>query len=179
MRRTNPLVAAVMGTVVALLALVAFPGLGVGETITSHGGSPSDVFMSTGGDAVCNGDDKVRVEPVSLMPTAVSVGTTSHVLVYFSSTWSGAGKETEVVLRLQISGDDFFQTSPESISQGGSQGITIHALGTVMWTFDDIPAGDYTVEATAQLAAFTGAVQSGDGANFQTCALTAFVIPVA
>jgi hypothetical protein len=179
MRRTNPLVAAVLGGVVALLAVVAFPGLGVGAPTTSHGGSPSDVFMTTESESVCNGDDKVRTDPVSLLPTAVSVGVDSHVLAYFSSTWSGVGKETELVLKLQITGDGFFESSPEMITQGGSQGITIHSLGTVMWTFEDIPAGDYTVEATAQLAAFTGAVKSGDGANLQACALTAFVIPAA
>lgn len=41
------------------------------------------------------------------------------------------------------------------------------------------PSGQYTVQATANLVGFQGALKSGDGANLQSCALTAFVNPVA
>jgi hypothetical protein len=167
---------AVVAAVVAVLA-VMFPGLGFGDTTTSHGGVPSDVFMSTD-PGVCNPDvdTKIGTEPVSLLPTAVTVGGESHVVAYFTSTWSGFRTDTELVLRLQISdGNEFFESSPDWSSSPGS----FHLSGTVMWTFEDIQPGTYSVNAAAFLAASAAALNGNEGANLQSCALTVFVTPVA
>jgi hypothetical protein len=104
------------------------------------------------------------------MPTAVSVGETSHVVVYFTSTWSGFRARTALVLTLQIEGDGFSASSPDLIDRGG----TGHAGGTVMWAFDGVAPGDYTVRATARLA---GRLDAHEGANLQGCALTVLVTP--
>jgi hypothetical protein len=48
MRRTHPVAAAVLGAVITLIAVVALPGLGIGQTSTSHGVTPSDVYATTG-----------------------------------------------------------------------------------------------------------------------------------
>jgi hypothetical protein len=47
-----------------------------------------------------------------------------------------------------------------------------------MWTFANVRAGDYVVDATARVTGSPGAVYSGDGANLQSCALTVIVTPV-
>lgn len=176
MRRTRPIAAAVLGAVVALLAVIAFPGLGIGQTVSSHGGTPSDVFMST--DAgVCHGEDPVGTEPASLMPTTVDVAQESAgLLVYFTTTASGWALDTALVLHLQVEGGEFFMESPEWISHGGSP-KNPHTTLTVMWSFPDVPSGQYTVQATANLVAFQGTVGSGDGTNLQSCALSVFVMP--
>jgi len=175
-RHSTPRPSAAVAVVVAVVAVLAvmFPGLGFGDTTTSHGRVPSDVFMSTD-PGVCNGDDPVRTEPASLLPTAVTVSGESHVVVYFTSTWSGFRTDTELVLRLEISGgNEFFESSPDWSSSPGS----VHLTGTVMWTFEDIQPGNYTVDAAAFLAASAAALNGNEGVNLQSCALTVFVTPV-
>lgn len=174
--RRNPFVAGAVGAALAVVVLVAFPGLGIGQPTGSHGGTPSDVFMNTD-PGVCNGEDQVRTDPVSLIPTAVSVGEPSaDLLAYFTSTSSAFGLNTELNVALQVEGGEFFASSPNWIVHPGSS-KTPHSTFTVMWTFPNVPSGDYTVEATAFLAAFQGTVGSGDGANLQSCALSVFVMP--
>jgi len=166
MRRT------ILFVVVAVLAVLALPVIGVGQPTSSHGGSPSDVFMSTTPD-VCNGEEPVEIEPVSLMPTAVSVGEESHLLAYFTSTWSASHKRPELLLSLQIEGDGFSETSTDWIARGGGG----HYTGTVMWTFEDVASGDYTVQASARVG---GPLTGGrHGWNLQNCALSVFVVPTA
>jgi hypothetical protein len=80
--------------------------------------------------------------------------------------------------QFEVGGAGFFESSPDFISGGGSQGFTIHTTDTVMWTFANVRAGDYVVDATARVAGSPGAVYSGDGANLQSCALTVIVTPV-
>lgn len=168
--------AGALGAIITLLALVILPGIGIGDPTTSHGGSPSDVFMSTE-PAVCSGEDPVETEPASLLPTAVHVGGQSHVLVYFGSMTSWFQEDSVLVLRLQIlDGNGFFESSDDFTNSPG----LVHTSGTVMWTFEDIGPGDYTVQATAQVFPNWGAPHPvSRGANLQSCALTAFVIPVA
>jgi hypothetical protein len=180
MRGTKLLAAAVLGAAATLLAVVALPGLGFGETTTSHGLTPSDVYTSTD-PGVCHGDDKVGTEPVSLLPTAVQVGQESDLVVYFTSTWSTpSGSPTELLMDLQVEGGEFFEASPEWITNAGT-GLSereAHGAGTVMWSFPNIAAGDYTVEATAHIAGFSGTNRQS-GANLQACALTVLVSPTA
>jgi hypothetical protein len=168
---------AIVATTVAILA-VMFPGLGFGDTATFHGGPPSGVFMSTE-PGVCNGEDKVPNDPpVALLPTTVEVGVESHVLVYFGSMWSGLENDTKLVRKVEIfDADGFYENSPDFGANNGQ----VHATGTLMWTFEDIDPGTYTVEATAAVYPEHGVFidhGSNRGANLQSCALTVFVIPV-
>jgi len=167
MRRT------IVFAVVAMIALVALPVAGIGQPFGISGGTPNGVFLNTGAPDLCP-FDPVGTEPVSLGPTTVEVDQTSHVLVYFTSTWVGFERETELTIRLEISnGDGFFESSPEWIARGGRG----HSTGTVMWPFDDVEPGVYTVQPSANVSPSQGAVNSGDGATLHTCALSAFVIP--
>jgi hypothetical protein len=166
-----------VGGLVVLLGVVAVPGLGIGETTTSHGMTPSDVYASTEPD-VCNGDDKVGTDPVALLPTAVEVGQESHVLVYFASMWSGFELDSVLVRRVEIfNGNGFFESSPDFDVNNGQ----VHSSGTMMWTFEGIDPGTYTVQATAALFPERGAfvTHGSSGANLQSCALTVFVNPAA
>lgn len=161
MRRTIPFV------VTVITALLAFPVLGIGQPFMSHGAPPRDVFMTQTTD-VCNGSEPVGTEPVSLLPTPVSVGEKSHVLVYFTATLSHY-REPELVLGLRIEGPD--EASSGQWIERGDRG---HSTVTVMWPFSDVAPGDYTVKATANMG---GPLQGRPGANLQACTLTAFVMP--
>lgn len=165
---------AVVAAIVAVLA-VMFPGLGFGQTSTSHGGTPSDVYMTTEAD-VCHGD-KIGTEDVVLLPTPVEVGQQSHVLVYFGSMWSGFEADSALVIRVEIfDGSGFSRVSPGFSVNNGQ----VHGSGTVMWAFEDINPGTYTVQAVVALYPERGAfISHGDGANVQNCALTTFVNPLA
>ena len=167
MRRTILLVTG------AVLAGMLVPGRGIGQPTvsSSHGGTPSDVFMSSTPD-VCN--ETLRARPVNLLPTAVSVGEQSHLLAYFTATWNAEHALPELLLGFRTDGaDSFSESSTEWIAQGGGGG---HYTGTVIWTFDDIAPGDYTVQATARLG---GPKTGGRRWALQNCALSVFVIPVA
>jgi hypothetical protein len=178
MRKTRPFSSALIGASAAVIVVVALPGIGLGETSTSHGGTPTDVYTSTE-PGICSGEEPVGTEPAALLPTAVQVTEASDVIAYFTSTWSTSGSPTSLLMTLQIEGEDFLETSPQWIANtatGGSE-RNAHDVGTVMWAFHDVAAGDYAVEATASIAGFPGTNTSG--ANLQACALTVFVVPPA
>jgi hypothetical protein len=163
MRRTTLLA-------VAVLAVVALPVIGIGQTTTSHGGSPSDVFV-TQPDS-CHGEDPVRRRPVVMAPTPIDVSQPSHVLAYFTSTISTRSREAPAAsLWLRITGMGLVETSEQWI-QRLDKG---HSTVTVMWTFDAIATGEYTVHARARLPALP---QDQQGMNLQACALTVLVTPV-
>jgi hypothetical protein len=174
MRRIT-FVGAVVGSVVTLLAVLALPGVGLGETTTSHGLTPSDVYSTTEPD-VCH-PDKIGTDAVALLPTVVEVGQKSHLVVYFASMWSGFEVDSVLVRKVEIVGENgFFENSPDfDVSPG-----QVHSSGTLMWAFENIDPGTYTVEATAALYPEHGAfISHGSGVNLQSCALTVFVSPAA
>jgi hypothetical protein len=163
MRRTLLLV------VVAVIAAMALPA--IGQVITSHGGSPSDVFMTTDRQE-CSGEDPIGRGAASLLPTPITVGGQSHVVATFTATVTNDNEpRPETVMRLRIEGTDFEASSPQFIERGANG----HSTVAVMWTFDSIAAGDYSVLARARLP---GRRPSEPGAVFQACALTVFVTPV-
>lgn len=172
MRRT------ILFVVIAVLAVMVFPGLGIGVPSGGRSSTPSDVYTTTDPD-VCHEVD-VKTDPVPLIPTTVSVGGMSDVLVFFSATWNGFHADTELILSVEIAGADLYDRSPDWIlpDQQGGQFDANHNGGTIMWTFRDVPPGEYTVQAVAALAAFQGAVHGrGDAVAVQGCSLAAFVMP--
>lgn len=175
---------AVVAAVVALLA-VMFPGLGVGQTSTSHGVTPSDVYTTTGppGGEICAAVDTFGVPPV--LPTRVTVAVPSNLLVYFTSEWSGLEANTELLLNFQVHDDagNFLASTPFEWGVGSDPGI--HDSGTVMWSFDDVDPGAYNVFVDARTDPVPGPHGGGENTNnnptaaLENCALTVFVIPVA
>jgi hypothetical protein len=158
---------------VCLFGSMALPVTGIGQPTISHGGPPSDVFTNTQSADVCNGDDPVRRGAVGMLPTQISLGAQAHVVATFTSTLSRKRfTGAEAVLLLQMSKPGLFARSPMWI-QRVEPG---HETVTVMWTFEDMPAGDYRVRLFGSVP---GLSMDEPGVNFQSCALTALVTPVA
>jgi hypothetical protein len=174
---------ALVAAMVAVLA-VMFPGLGFGQTSTSHGVTPSDVYTTTGppGGEICAVVDSFGVPPV--LPTRVTVAGPSNLLVYYTSEWSGLEADTELLLNFQVHDDagNFVATTP--FEWGVSSDPRLHDSGTVMWSFDDVDPGAYDVFVDARTDPVPGAPGGGNTNNnptavLENCALTVFVIPVA
>jgi hypothetical protein len=182
MRGTKLLAAAVLGAAVTLLAVVAFPGLGFGETTTSHGLTPSDVYTSTETEA-CGDVDTFGVPPI--LPTQVSVSSTSNLVVYFTSEWSGFSIDTELLLGFRVNDDSGNEVANTPFEWGVSLDYPrLHDSGTFMWTFDGIEPGVYTVFVDARTDPVPGPPGGGNtnhnpSAGMGNCALTVFVSPMA
>ena len=184
MRRTNPFAAAVLGAVVALIAVIALPGLGIGETTTSHGLTPSDVYSTNGppGGEICGVVDTFGVAPV--LPTRVTVAVPSNLLVYFTSEWSGLEASTELLLNFQVHDDAGNPVASTPFEWGVGNDPRLHDSGTWMWSFDDVDPGAYDVFVDARTDPVPGAPGGGNTNNnptavLENCALTVFVNPVA
>ena len=181
MRRTNPIAAAVVGAVAAVLVIVALPGLGIGEPTTSHGLTPSDVFTTTEPET-CAEVDTFGTPPILL--TEVSVAATSNLLVYFSSEWAGLEADTELLLSLRVNNDEGNFVVGTPLEWGVSNDPRLHDSGTVMWSFDDVQPGVYFVLGDARTDPVPGPAGGENTHNNPTatlgnCALTVFVNPVA
>jgi hypothetical protein len=170
---------ALVATIVAILA-VMFPGLGIGETTTSHGVMPSDVFGSTETE-ICADVDTFGRAPI--MPTEVSVSETSNLLVYFTSEWSGLNTDTELLVTFRVN-DGAGEVASTGFEWGLSNSGQGHESGTFMWTFDGIDPGVYSVFADARTDPVPGPRGGGNTNNnpsavMENCAMTVFVVPTA
>jgi hypothetical protein len=175
MRRSNLLGAAALGAVVAVLALVAMPGVGVGTPTTSHGATPSDVFSTTEPD-ICA---VVDVDGISTLPTSVTVDATSDLVASFSAERSGITGDNELLVTVDIfSNEAFVEGTP--FEWGFGRTFKTHESGTVQWTFDNVPTGTYIVQAGARMdPAPPGPGGTGTPTSvMENCALTVFVTPV-
>jgi hypothetical protein len=181
MRRIHPAAAAVLGAVVALIAVIALPGLGIGETSTSHGVTPSDVYTTTEPDG-CADVDTFGEAPI--LPTQVSVSSTSNLLVSFTAEWVGLDADTELLINLRANDDSGNEVVNTSFEWGVSNDPRLHDSGTLMWSFDGIEPGVYTVFVDARTDPVPGPPGGGNthnnpSAGMGNCALTVFVIPTA
>ena len=177
MRRTNPLVAAALGAVFAVLAVVALPATGIGSPTTSHGGTPSGVFTTTEPE-VCA---VVGSEGSSAMPTQVTVGATSNLSISFSSERSGLDSvNTELLLSFFILDDEGKIVFETPFEWGLASNPRTHDSGTVMWSFDAVQPGTYDVFLGVRVDHVPGPVGgSNPTAVLENCALMVFVTPVA
>ena len=175
MRRSKRLALAAIGAVVAGLVL-GVPTLVVGAPTTSHGGTPSDVYSTTEPE-ICA---VVNVDGVSALPTVVTVDSTSHLLVSFSSERSGIRGNNELLVRIDIlQNGTFVEGTP--FDWGFGRTFKTHESGSVGWTFDNIAAGTYTVQVGANMDPAPPG-PGGEGhptATVENCSLTAVVNPVA
>jgi IPT/TIG domain-containing protein len=151
-----------------------------GEPPPAPGGAPTDVLTTTEPE-VCANVDTFGTPPV--LPTAVSVAAASNLLVYFSSEWSGLNPDTELLISLRVNDDagNFVVGTP--FEWGVSNNPRLHDSGTVMWSFDSVPPGDYEVLGDARTDPVPGPKGGGNTNNnptavLENCALAVFVIPV-
>jgi len=165
---------AVVSAIVAILAVI-LPGVGLGQPTTSHGGSPSDVFMQT--QAAPEACAEVPAGSLLAMPQELDLAVTSHVLAYFTFEWTGLDAKEFGALNLALDGVGIDQqykfTGRES---------RINPNGTVMWSFPNVAPGTHTVAvftAVDDLDLIDSDEDSRLAAGLQNCALTVFVIPVA
>jgi len=158
---------AVVAAIVAVLA-VMFPGFGFGQTTSSHGGTPSEVFMQTHPDTCLNvgPNDEIALEQ------DFTLNEESHVLVYMTFEWGqlNASEDGHVIIRLD-GGGPF--DGVEAWRFSGT--TTTRTSGTIMWTFDNVAAGDHRVQMFARVTRGLAT----PSADLNDCALTVFVIPVA
>lgn len=169
---------AVVAAIVAVLA-VMFPGLGIGQPTTSHGGTPSDVFTKTqpahASGAGCVED--VNPDSVTDFPLQIEVATTSHVLATFTFEWFGLERGEVGGLNLVLDGvgpgAEYDFVAPEAPR------ARVNPNGTVMWSFPNVEPGTHTVAVFAVVNQL-GSIGDPDlGAGLENCSLTAFVMPVA
>jgi hypothetical protein len=163
--------------VLSIAFVLSVAGVAFGLSSTSHGGTPTDVYMTQDPQVCQPSEDRIGTEQAQLVPTTVNVAQQSHLLAYFGGMWSGFEPDSTLVLWFEIK--DANGVSELSPSFDVSKGL-VHGSGTLMWTFDNVAPGTYTVQALAALFPQRGAfISHGNGANIQNCALTVFVNPVA
>jgi hypothetical protein len=161
----------ILFVVVAVLAVMVLPGLGIGQPTSSHGGTPSDVFMST--DPACATPGMRQREALS---TPVAVSEESHVIVSFSAEWA-LDPGVEGLLTFDLGNAD---TGWFTDFEWGVPGSRMHTTQSVTWTFADVPAGDYNAIAYARVDPMPLGPGGGRAsAVLDSCALTVFVIPAA
>jgi len=158
MRRTIPLAVAVLAALVGLMV-----GVGIGQPITSHGGTPTDVFTQGFDGAVCSDDG-------DLMAQELTLDQQSHLLVYFTGEWKGLGVNEKGDLWFRLDGidTDFDWNFPGHRDP--------ESTVTVMWTFPDVAAGTHTVSAHSEVRPIPP--RSAASASVRICAFTVFVMPV-
>lgn len=137
-------------------------------------GSPIEVFTNTEPE-ICA---VVGTDGGTAMPTPVSVGTQSRLLVYFTSERSGFDTHTELLVTFEVlAGDNIVASTP---FEWGNLGVALrgHTSGTVMWPFADVSPGNYTVRVGSRVDPLPGPLGGGTPtAALENCALTVFVIP--
>lgn len=175
MRRQHPFAGALLGALVALVALLAVPGLGISEPSTSHSLTPSDVFTTTEPE-ICA---ETNPNGALALPTQVDVAATSNLLVYFSAEWSGLEIISELLVSLGVK-DESGPVASTPFEWGLSTNPGTHESGTLMWSFDNVEPGTYTVVADTRVDRVAGSHGGGTpSAVLENCALTVFVSPAA
>lgn len=160
-------------TVAMLFAVMVFPGVGIGAPTTSHGGTPSDVFMKTQpAPEECVGN--VNPDSVTAFPLEIEVAAPSHVLGYFTFEWHGLERGEAGLLNLVLDG-----TGPGSQYDFARTSARINSTGTVMWSFPNVAAGTHTMAVFAWIDRIGTRGDPDLLAGLENCSMTAFVMPTA
>jgi hypothetical protein len=167
-------ISAAIGTAIgAVLAVTVTAGVGIGAPTTSHGGSPSDVYMKTQPAPQACVDD-INPDSVTAFPLEIDVAVTSHVLAYFTFEWTGLDRGEVGLLNLVLDG-----TGPGSQYDFAKTRARINPNGTVMWSFPNVAQGSHTVAVFAWVDRI-GSIGTPDLlAGLENCSLTVFVMPSA
>jgi hypothetical protein len=144
-----------------------------GGCAPAPGSSPIQVFTNTEPE-ICA---VVGTNGETAMPTPVTVGAPSRLVVYFTSERSGFDTHTELLLTFELlAADSVVASTP---FEWGNLGVALrgHTSGTVMWTFDDVSPGEYRVRVGARVDPLPGSLGgSHPTAALENCALTVFAI---
>ena len=167
---------ALVASIVAVVALM-FPGVGFGQTTSSHGGSPSDVYSQSNPEDSCA---RLSFHGQTAMEQTFTLDAESNVLVYFSFEVGLPDPREEAEISFGLDG-----ISPPPEPEWGVAGpasTNVKRFGTrqsstLMWTFDHVASGDHRVEAFARVGG--PASIPNPTADLNGCALTVIVIPVA
>jgi len=179
MRRTFPFAVAIVAAMVMVLAVMVGVGIGqsitrVGPSVTSHGGTPSDVYSSEIRGRCVSG--AVRPPGAGVLPIAVTVGTESNLLVRFTTNLQEVGNQENATLELEL-----LDAEEQVVDRMGQWNVpggpgSAWVSGSAMWTFANVAPGNYTVRGWVSV----GRYDSEGGAIVVTnCALAVFVTPVA
>jgi hypothetical protein len=167
---------AMLASVIAVSA-VMLPGIGFGETSTFRGGSPSDVFMQTNPGFCATVDGSGG----SVIQQEVTLSEESHLLVYFTFEWGTLSQTLEGLVDIPLLASD--GTVISGSQEWGFAGSSMpRTSGTVMWSFDGVLPGTYTVHGAARVDATPAGghpVGGAISAGLNECALTVFVLPFA
>lgn len=154
-------------------AVVALPIVAAGVVRTVHGEGATDTYMTIDPSWRCANVTRGGVNP---LPTAVNVAQTSHLLVTFTGEWAGLGQGAEGLLGFGIDdvrGGEFYRAfTPFEWGEAGHEGL--HVTQSAMWTFKNVPAGDYTAMVSARVGG-TGTKSAVLG----NCAFAVSVMPAA
>jgi len=163
---------ALVAAVMASLA-VALPGLG--QTTSSHGRSPSDVYMQTTpdpGNTCLNAGHNGQ----TAMQQFFDLGAESHVVVYFTFEWALLSLHERGHISMGLDGRPETEVPAEGWRFSGT--VSSHTSGTVMWTFDNVAPGHHRVNVFARVASIQHDAEERS-ADLNSCALTVFVMLVA
>jgi hypothetical protein len=158
---------AVVAAIVAVLAVLS-PGLGLGQEVFGHGGTPTDVYTQTNPDT-CLGAGR---NGQTAMVQGFDLAATSHVVVYFTAEWARLNSRQEGHISMGLDGRPETEVPVEGWRFSGPVPRT---SGTVMWTFDNVGPGHHRVNVFGRVSA---AGDTNTSADLNACALTVLVSPV-
>jgi hypothetical protein len=170
---------AVVAAIVAVLA-VMFPGLGFGQPIFGHGGTPTDVYTQTLGSP---NDEECAVIPVDgndIMRQEFEVAVPSLVVAVASFDWEGLGDREIGVTHLELDGP--FGSPHPGDTWFTALAPTIEVANTTLsWSWANVmPGQTHTVGVFAAVQTFPNRGRGEDlFAVAQDCSLTVFVSPMA
>jgi hypothetical protein len=177
MRRTISLPVTVVATILVVLAVMV--GVGIGQPIFSHGGTPTDVYAQTLGSPNDEACADITVDGVDVMRQQFDVAVPSLVVAEASFDWEGLDHREIGVTHLELDGP------------GGPIGDTwVTALTptipvahtTLTWSWANVQPGQtHTVVVYAAIQPMRGRASGGEDlfAVAQDCSLTLFVSPMA
>lgn len=163
---------AVVAAIVAILA-VMFPGLGFGQTTSSHGGTPTDVYTQTvQPEGVCLSAG--AVPDLAMEQAGINLVAESNVLVYFTTRWGRLDTREEGLISMKL--DD---VDTDAWNTAGNPATRV--TETAQWTFANVQPGSHDLQIFARIDRIPGFTESlGNlSADLTDCALSVFVIPVA
>lgn len=164
---------ALLGSIVTAVAVMALPGVGIGQPTTSHGGSPTDVYMKTQPAPQACAED-INPDSRVAFPLEIEVAVTSHVSASFTFEWTGLDRGEVGGLNLILEGAG----SSEQYDYAKAK-ARVNPNGTVTWSFPNVAPGTHTV-AVFTVVNRIGSIGDPDlEAGLENCSLTVSVAPVA
>jgi len=133
---------------------------------------PSAVFTQTNPDTCLAAGPNGQ----TAMEQDFTLDAESRVLVYFTFEWGRLNTHKVGHLSMGLDGRPGSEVPSSTWRFSGT--VSTQTSGTVMWTFDNVAAGQHRVNVFANVY-FIGGNAGSASADVNECALTVFVIPAA